>query len=320
MIDRTIFAAVERSVSQRPVTLITGARQVGKTTLCREFVKKHGFNYVTLADNSERTMARNDPEMFLRIHGTPLIIDEVQYAPALFDSIESVVDKTKFGGGGNEGMYLLTGSQAYDLMAGVTQSMAGRVSVVKMSPLSMSEILSRTESPFTVDLENNIRRSMELTLDINDVYRTIIRGQYPELYDKKDIKTNEFYSDYVDSYISRDVSQMIGLKDKSKFNDFMELIASLTGQELVYNNIANTLGVNIKTIQSWVSVLVAGGIIHLLQPYSERSAAKRIVKRPKVYFCDTGLACYLAKVTDANTLKAGYLRGPMVETFIVNEI
>jgi len=320
MIDRTIFKAIERSITQRPVTLITGARQVGKTTLCRELISSHGYKYVTLADHSERLSAANDPEMFLRIHGTPLIIDEVQYAPVLFDHIESAVDKAKFETGSNEGMYVLTGSQAYELMEGVTQSMAGRVSVIRMSPLSMSEIYSRAEIPFRVDPETNIKRSMELVLNIDDVYEMIVRGQYPELYDKKDIKTREFYSDYSDSYVARDVSQMISLKDKAKFNDFMELMASLTGQELVYNNIANTLGVNIKTIQSWVSILVAGDIIHLVQSYSERSTAKRIVKRPKIYFCDTGLACYLARVTDANTLKAGYLRGPMVETFIVNEI
>ena len=320
MIDRTIFKAIERSIAQRPITLITGARQVGKTTLCRELVSLRGYKYVTLADRSERVSAVNDPEMFLRVHGTPLIIDEVQYAPVLFDHIESAVDKAKFENGKNEGMYVLAGSQAYELMEGVTQSMAGRVSVIRMSPLSMSEIYLRTEVPFKIDLENNIRRSMELTLSIDEVYEMIVRGQYPELYDKKDIRTREFYSDYSDSYISRDVSQMISLKDKNKFNDFMELMASLTGQELVYNNIANSLGVNIKTIQSWVSILVAGDIIHLIQPYSERSTAKRIIKRPKIYFCDTGLACHLAKVTDANTLKAGYLRGPMVETFIVNEI
>jgi Predicted ATPase (AAA+ superfamily) len=320
MINRTIFEAIERSISQRPVTLITGARQVGKTTLCRELVSIHGYKYVSLADTSERSMAMRDPDMFLRIHGTPLIIDEVQYAPMLFNSIESVVDKAKFDTDRNEGMYVLTGSQAYNLMMGITQSMAGRVSIVRMSPLSMSEIYSREELPFTVDTENNIRRGMELTLGINDVYSMIVRGMYPELHDKKGLRTREFYSDYVDSYISKDVSQLIGLKDKSKFNDFMELLASLTGQELVYNNIANTLGVNIKTVQSWVSVLVAGDVIHLLQPYSERSTVKRIVKRPKVYFCDTGLACYLAKITDANTLRSGYLSGHMVETFIVNEI
>jgi predicted AAA+ superfamily ATPase len=320
MIDRTALAVIEESIRLKPITLITGARQVGKTTLCSLIGKKYGFGYVSLADISERTSAERDPEMFLRTHGTPLIIDEVQYAPVLFDHIEAIVDRHKFENGSNEGMFVLTGSQAYNLMENVTQSMAGRVSIVRMSPLSLSEILSRTEIPFKVDFENNIRRSLQQKLGLDEIYEMIVRGSYPELYEKKSLKTNKFYSDYVESYITRDVSQMINLKDQGKFLDFMQLLSSLTGQELVYNNIANTLGLNIKTIQSWVGILVAGDIIHLLQPYSERSTVKRIVKRPKIYFSDTGLACYLSKIFDADTLKSGYLRGPMVETFIVNEI
>ncbi|MDR3282166.1 MAG: ATP-binding protein [Candidatus Methanoplasma sp.] len=320
MIARTVYEAIERSISQRPVTLITGARQVGKTTLCRKLSKDHGFGYVTLADRSERALAADDPDMFLRSHRTPLIIDEAQYAPGLFDSLESVVDKAKFDTGRNEGMYVLTGSQAYNLMENVTQSMAGRISIIRMSPLSQSEILSRPAPPFTVDFEKNIARSSEYVVDADSLFRMIVRGAYPELYDNPDVRTSEFYSDYVDSYINKDASQIINLKDQNRFHEFMQLVASLTGQELVYGRIANTLGVDIKTVQSWISVLAAGDIIHLLQPYSARSTVKRIVKRPKVYFCDTGLACHLAKATDAETLRAGYLKGPMVETFIVNEI
>ena len=320
MIPRTALASIERSIAQRPVTLITGARQVGKTTLCREIAVKHGFKYVTLADTAERAMAKNDPDMFLKMHGHPLIIDEVQYAPGLFDSMEAVVDKKKFDTGKNEGMYVLTGSQAYKLMEGVTQSMAGRIAVVRMSPLSLSEMLSRPEVPFIVDPERNIERCRGHILSPEEVFTTIVRGSYPELYDKEQLRTHEFYSDYVDTYLTRDVSQLINLKDQNKFLEFMELAASLTGQELVYNNIANAINVNIKTIQSWISVLIAGDIIHLVRAYSERSAVKRIVSHPKLYFSDTGLACHLAKVRDADTLKAGYLKGPMVETFIVNEI
>lgn len=320
MIERTIYAAIERSISQRPVTLITGSRQVGKTTLCRKLSEEHGFEYVTLADRAMRSLATKDPEMFLSIHKAPLIIDEVQYAPGLFDTIESIVDKAKYETDKNEGMYVLTGSQAYNLMENVTQSMAGRVSIIQMSPLSQSEIHSIEEKPFTVDFEKNIIRSEEWTIDVNDFFESVVRGGYPELHSNPDMVTSEFYSDYVSSYVDRDVSQMINLKDKERFHEFMELTASLTGQELVYNNIANAIGVDIKTIKSWISVLVAGDIVHLLQPYSERSTMKRIVKHPKLYFSDTGLACHLAKITDAGSLKAGYLKGPMTETYIVNEI
>lgn len=320
MIPRTILSSIEESIRFKPVTLITGARQVGKTTLCRLIAEEHGYNYVTLATGSERAMAVSDPEMFLRIHPAPLIIDEVQYAPKLLEVIEGIVDDTKFRTGSNTGMYILTGSQVYNLMEGVTQSMAGRVGIIPMSPLSINEILGRDERPFKVDFEENIRRSMERSIPVMDVYGMIVRGGYPELHDQPEMRSSKFYSDYVDTYIERDVSQIINLKDSLKFRMFMEYMASITGQELIYDKVSSAIGVSIHTVQSWLGVLVAGGIVRLLQPYFERSNVKRIVKRPKIYFCDTGLACYLARIFDAETLRAGYLNGPMVETFIINEI
>lgn len=320
MIPRTILSSIEECIKFKPVTLITGARQVGKTTLCRLIAEKYGYNYVSLATGSDRAMAVSDPEMFLHIHTSPLIIDEVQYAPKLLDIIEGIVDEEKFKNGSNSGMYILTGSQVYNLMQGVTQSMAGRVGIIKMSPLSISEISGREEKPFEVDFEKNIRRSMETVIPVTDVYKTIIRGGYPELYEQQDMKSSKFYSDYVDTYIERDVSQIINLKDGLKFRMFMEYLASITGQELVYDKISSAIGISIHTVQSWIGVLAAGGLIRLLQPYSERSNVKRIIKRPKIYFCDTGLACYLARIFDADTLRAGYMNGSMVETFIVNEI
>ena len=314
------MALIEESIRFKPVTLVTGARQVGKTTICRLIAEKHGFGYVSLATGSERSTAVRDPEMFLRLHPAPVIIDEIQYAPGLFEAIQGIVDARKLETGQNAGMYILAGSQIHRLMEGVTQSMAGRVGIIEMSPLSMSEALGREEKPFVVDFESNIRRAMEHVLSVDDVYGMIIRGMYPELHDQPGLKASKFYSDYVDTYIERDVSELIALKDKLKFRQFMEYLASVTGQELVYDSIAGAIGVSVHTIQSWLGVLVAGGIVRLLQPYFERSNVKRIVKRPKIYFCDTGLACYLAKVFDAQTLRVGYLGGHMVETFVVNEI
>lgn len=320
MISRTIMDSIEESLRFKPVTLITGARQVGKTTICKIIAERHGFGYVSLAIGSDRAMALSDPELFLHLHPAPVIIDEVQYAPKLFDVIEGIVDEEKYKKGSNAGMYILTGSQVYSLMRGVTQSMAGRVSIIEMSPLSISEILGREERPFKVDFENNIHRAMGHVLSAGDVYGMIVRGGYPELYSQPDMRSTKFYSDYVDTYIDRDVSELINLKDKLKFRQFMEYVASITGQELVYDHISSAIGVSIHTVQSWLNILVSSGIVHLLQPYYERSNVKRIVKRPKLYFCDTGLACYLAKVFDPDTLRVGYLGGPMVETFIVNEI
>ena len=320
MIPRTVLPFIEHDIPLKPVILITGARQTGKTTLCELISKKHGFNYVTLADRNEKMMARDDPEMFLKIHPAPLIIDEVQYAKGLFEAIEAVVDRAKFETGQNEGMYILTGSQACKLMEGISESMAGRVSIIDMSPLSMSEIEGREEVPFRVDFEENIKRSSSMKMDVNDIFKRIVRGSYPELYQKPELKTSKFYSDYLDTYLARDVSEIINLKDKEKFLTFMGIVASLTGQELVYETICKAVGISKPTAESWLGILQLGGIVHLLPSYNDRSMIKSVVKRPKLYFWDTGLACYLSKIYDPETLRAGYLGGPMVETYIVNEI
>ncbi len=320
MIARTALSRIEEKMRYRPVTLITGARQTGKTTLCRLLSEKYGMNYVTLADVSERRTAVNDPGLFLKMHPAPLIIDEVQYAPGLFQSLEEIVDRVKFEGGKYEGMYVITGSQAFTLMQGVTQSMAGRIGIIRLSPLSQSEISGREEVPFRVDPEENSRRAGELQMSVDEFYRRIVRGSYPELYSNPSADTGDFYSDYTDTYISRDVSQIINVKDALKFQEFLEVTASLSGQELVYENISNAIGIDAKTAKSWLGVLETSGIIRIIRAYVSRSPVKRVIRRPKIYFCDTGLACYLAKVADAETLKNGYLRGPMVETYIVNEI
>ena len=320
MIKRTVKKQIELSIKTKPITLITGARQVGKSTLCYEIKKEYGYNYVSLDDRRERIQAINDPELFLKMHDWPLIIDEVQYAPALFDVIESIVNKQKLEAGNNNGMFILTGSQVYELMSGVTESMAGRVSIIRMSPLSSSEIYDKDELKFEINPIKNNKRISNYHIDIDELYKLIIRGMYPELYDKSEMTSDSFYSSYVDTYIERDVSQLINVKDKMKFQNFMEILASLTGQELVYDNIAKAVGAKVNTIQSWISVLIAGEIIYLLQPYNELSVVKRIVKRPKIYFNDTGLACYLARLNNVEVLKKSIFAGRFVETYIVNEI
>ncbi|MBQ9328760.1 MAG: ATP-binding protein [Solobacterium sp.] len=320
MIKRTIFDAILESIKTKPVTLITGARQVGKTTLCRLLVQDQGFNYVSLDNMAERSLAISDPELFLQLHPWPLVIDEVQYAPILFDVLESIVNKKKFADGDNRGMYVLTGSQAYNLMEGISQSMSGRVGIIRMSGLSISEIKGVREVPFIVDALENSRRSKEYTLNINELYRLIVRGFYPELHDNPELDANIYYSDYVSTYIERDVSQVIRLTDKLRFQRFMEVLASMTGEELVYDTLAKNIGVSAVTIKNWISVLVAGEIITLLEPYSEISIVKRVVKRPKIYFNDTGLACYLARLNNPEVLSHSRFAGHFVETYIVNEI
>ena len=319
MINRTILSKIELSVKSRPVTLITGARQVGKSTLAKLFIEK-GFKYVSLDNYQERDMARNDPKMFLQTHPWPLIIDEIQKAPELFDVLEEIVNEEKMKNEHNYGMYIITGSQMYHLMKGVTESMAGRLSIIHMSPLSRSETLNREEPPFDFNLANIAKRANENPLSVKDFFKSIVKGFYPELYSNELLTTDEFYSDYVETYIERDVSEIINVKDKYAFRRFMELLASLTGEELVYDNIAKLIGVDIKTVQSWISILLAGDIIYLLEPYNEYSITKRIVKRPKLYFSDTGLASFLAKINSPETLQSSFLCGRFVETYIVNEL
>ena len=292
MIDRNILKVVELSIKTKPVTLITGARQVGKSTLALLFEKK-GFNYVSLDNSRERELANKDPKMFLSIHPWPLIIDEVQKAPELFETIEEIVNEEKRINEKNYGMFILTGSQMYKLMNGVTESLSGRVSIVHMMPLSRNEILNREEPIFNFDILKINERAKNNPLNPIDLYNLIVKGFYPELYSNELLTAQKCYADYVETYIERDVSDLINVRDKFLFRRFMELLASLTGEELVYDNIANIIGIDKKTVMAWLSVLIAGDIVYLLEPYNEISISKRIVKRPKLYFSDTGLACYL---------------------------
>lgn len=319
MIQRTIYKHIIDTIKNRAVTVITGARQVGKTTLCGLIEKELGFEYVSLANPLIRNSAKKDPVEFLSLHPAPLIIDEIQKVPELFEYIEGVVDNERKKGN-KYSLYVLTGSQTYRLMKGVSESMAGRVGIVSVPPLSMNEIQGWNDTPFNVDISNNIAKSKACKIQTLDLYDYIVKGFYPELYDNMNLNHNSFYADYVESYLERDVSDFINLKDKQKFLNLLTLLSSLTGQELIYDNLCNAIGVDKKTIESWISVLVAGNIIHLIQPYYENSITKRVVKRNKIYFSDTGLACYLARVNTRDTLINSYLKGHMVETYIVNEI
>lgn len=319
MIKRTIFKEIEKSVKSRPITLITGARQVGKSTIASLFIEK-GFSYISLDNSRNRELAQRDPYLFLELNKWPLIIDEVQKAPELFDAIEAKVNEEKLKNINNYGMYILTGSQMFRLMKNVSESMAGRVSLIHMLPLSRSEILNRDEILFNFDINKIEERARENPFNINDVFKDIVNGYFPEIYSNQSLKPERFFSDYVETYIERDINEIINIKDKFLFRKFMELLASLTGEELIYDNLSKIIGVDLKTIKSWISVLLAQDIIYLLEPYNEFSITKRIVKRPKIYFNDTGLACFLAKVNDPNVLSSSFLSGRFMETFIINEL
>ena len=232
MIKRTVIEKIRESIRLKPVTLITGARQVGKSTICRMLCDESDFDYVSLDNLRELATAKNDPANFLQIHKPPVIIDEVQYCPELFMEIESIVNEKKFRDEDNSGMFVLTGSQVFNMMANVSQSMAGRVGVINVLPLSRREILGVEEEPFGFDPERN---TVSERLCGAELFKSITRGFYPEIFDKRVENTERFYSDYVMTYIERDVSRIISIKDKLKYQRFMELIASLVCEEIVYD-------------------------------------------------------------------------------------
>lgn len=318
MINRTISKHIEESLSLYPVIVITGARQVGKSTLANTFKEKYNFNYVSLDDIDNRRMAIEDPKLFIQFHGYPLIIDEVQYAPQLLEVIEAICNQARLSNEKSTGLFIVTGSQVFQMMKGVTQSLAGRATIINMSPLSASEINGKEELPFKVNFET-LKKKFEFR-DIRSLFNEIHRGYFPELYNRPNHNQEKYYSNYVSTYIDRDISEIINVKDKLKFHNFMQILASLTAQQLNYSSLAKEVEVSVPTIKEWISILQSTGIIYLLQPYNELSIAKRVVKSPKVYFFDTGLACFLAKIKDSESLLASNFAGAFMETYVVNEI
>lgn len=318
MIQRNIIKKIKDTIKVKPVTIITGARQVGKSTLCKVLKDELGFDYVSFDDRRELQTAKLDPAIFIKSHKIPLIVDEVQKCPELFTEIEKVVNEKKFSGEDNSGMFILTGSQAFNLMQEVSESMAGRVGIITLLPLSLRELSGNEDVPFIIDPKRVTDCDSNLTVD--EVYRRITTGFYPEIYDKNLADTEQFYSDYVTTYIERDVSQIIAVKDKLKYQRFMELLASGVCEEVVYDRIASDIGISTKTAQEWISSLVASGIIRLLEPFFENSITKRVVKRPKLIFNDTGLAAFLSGLSNPEVLKKSRFSGHFVENYIINEI
>lgn len=318
MISRTIRKKIEEALLAYPVTVVTGARQIGKSTEVYQFVNSHGFTYVSLDNIDERKLAQNDPKYFIEKHGYPLIIDEVQYAPILMEVIEEIVNTHRIQNKPSNGLFILTGSQIFKLMKGVTQSMAGRAAILHMEPLSMSELKNKKEEVF-IPNPDMIYKKVD-TPAISDLFHQIIKGFYPEIYSNENLTHEMFYSRYVSTYIERDIDELLQVKDKSKFHDFMQVLASLTGQQLNASIISRVVGVSVPTIQEWLSVLEASGIIYFLQSYNDISITKRVSKSPKIYFSDTGLAAYLARINDAKTLEASAFSGAFMETYVMNEI
>lgn len=322
LIKRNILPVVIRNTEEYPVTLITGARQVGKTTLVTYFEQEKGYRYISFDDTDLLNEAKQNPKAFLEKQGYPLIIDEVQRETGMFVEIERIVNekRRKEGSQAANGMYILTGSEKYNLMKEVSESMSGRVGIIEMPPLSQSEIHDWSEAVFQIDNAKLLSQSENRSLSDDELYESIVRGFYPARWEIEGKPIHNYYANYVRTYIERDVSKLINLKDKVKFENMLKVLASLTGEELIIDNVARAVGVDNKTINEWLSIAITGDIVSLLPPYYEDSIKKRIVKRNKLYFNDTGLACYLIGIDTPETLKLSAFKGPMVETYIHNEI
>ena len=295
--------------------LITGPRQVGKTTVLRQLMDDIR-EYVTLDDMDERSLAKRDPAMFLQIHSTPIMIDEVQYAPELFSYIKMEIDK-----GAAPGTYWLTGSQAFKLMELAQESLAGRVAILHMSSLSQHEIYGAGNcTPFTLDLSAlTEREKTNAPADIAEIYDRIWKGSMPGLASGKFSDRDVFYSSYLQTYIDRDVKEQVQLADPLLFRDFVRAAACRAGQMLNVHDIAQDVGVSDDTAKRWLQVLEKSDVVFFLRPYSN-NLLKRTVKTPKMYFFDTGLVAYLTRYSSPEILANGAINGAILENFVVSEL
>lgn len=316
-IQRAIEKIVKELTKQYSAILITGPRQVGKTTMLKRLMEDEGNirEYVTLDDMEERNLAKNDPAMFFQIHKPPVFIDEVQYAPELFSYIKIIIDKNH-----SPGDFWLTGSQIFKLMQGVQESLAGRVAVLSMSSLSQREIGGSEAIPFEIDVESlRINSKNILPADTNQIFERIWKGTMPALVSGKYSDRNIFYSGYVSTYIERDVRELSGTIDALKFYNFVTSVAARTGQLVNYKSIAEDADIDQVTAKNWLNIMETLGLIFYLHPYSN-NVLKRTIKTPKLYFYDTGFVCYLTKWSDSQTAMTGAMSGALFENYVVSEI
>ena len=309
MYKRDIENRIKRISETFRVLVVTGPRQVGKSTLL-EFLMPDNMTKVSLDDETLRNIAKEDPKRFIEMYKKPLFIDEVQYAPELFSYIKMEVDRDK-----SRGQYWLSGSQAFELVKGVTETLAGRVGIAKMNSFTYSEIMQNKDIGI-FDLDNLEQKGY---IDVNKVFELIFNGGMPELYDIEGMDRDEFYNSYINTYIERDIRRVKDIGNIDTFKKFMRAMAIRTGITINYSNIANEVGITDKTIKTWISILVNTGIVYLLEPYSS-SEIKRLTKMSKIIFMDMGLACSLANFENPRALQLSREAGRFFESYVVSEI
>ncbi len=298
-------------MGQFKVVLVTGARQVGKTTMLQH-VLPEDFRYVTLDDPRAGVLAREDPVLFFDANRLPVAVDEVQRVPELFQQVKFLVDQSP-----EVGRVVLTGSQTFQLMQGVSESLAGRVAILEMTGMSLRELTGCGGRGPYVPSEVGDDGRCESPENL-DLWATIHRGSMPRLMDPS-VSWDVFYTGYVRTYLERDVRDLITVKDEASFYHFLVACAARTGRLVNHSDLARDAGVDTKTAQSWLSVLQASGVVRLLRPFWS-NATKRLTKTPKLYFMDTGLACHLLGWSSPETLRRGAMAGHVFETFVVGEV
>ena len=314
-INRTAESVIKKLSKQFKVVLVTGARQVGKSTLLKHCDKNR--NYVSLDDLSERELAINEPKLFLENHRAPLIIDEIQYAPQLLSYIKLEVDKSD-----KTGQYWLTGSQQFHLMKNVSESLAGRVGILDLMGLSLNELSQKPNNkPFFPSLEYvEEQRKISKKYTTSEIFKIIFNGSFPALNTYNEYQDrNAFYSAYIRTYIERDIRDLTSVSNEMKFLNFIRVVAARTGQVLKYSELANEVDISEPTAKTWLSILVSSNIVYLLEPYYH-NITKRMTKMPKIYFLDTGLCAYLTGWSSPEVIEKGAMNGAFFETFVISEI
>lgn len=313
-IKRAIEEIVIKISAMFPVLLVTGPRQVGKTTLLQK-LSSPDRKYVTLDDPDVRYLAKHDPALFMQRYTPPVLIDEIQYAPELLPYLKIYVDSEK-----QKGSIWITGSQAFHLMKDASESLAGRVGIINLLGLSDAEIYGYESMPYTTEpahLMDRIHKIQPRTL--NEVYDRIFRGSMPELYADPNMDWETYYRSYVNTYLQRDIRNLTQVADEMDFYNFMTVVAAHTSKPVIYEELASAANISAPTAKKWLSILVSSHIVALVQPYYN-NVLKRVVKMPLLHFLDTGLAAYLLKWGTPETLEKGAMAGAFFETYVFSEI